>query len=150
MKTMIFGMAGFLVSQAAFSSVETPQTLSLEYARQIAAKAEAYGKKKGWNLSIAIVNSEGNLTYFQRDPQAYVGSIDAAIEKAKSSNAFQRPTSAFVDGIKQGRTGLVSVKGVVALEGGVPILLKGVHAGAIGVSGAKSSEDEEAAKAALE
>jgi uncharacterized protein GlcG (DUF336 family) len=115
-----------------------------------ATQANTYAKKKNWKLSIAIVNSEGNLLYFQRDPEAYSGSIDAAIQKAKSSNAFQRPTSAFVEAIKQGRTGLVTVKDVVALEGGLPIILNEKHVGAIGISGAKSIEDEEAARAALE
>jgi len=127
-----------------------PSVLTLESAQKIAAKAEAYAKKKNWKISIAIVSSEGNLLYFQRDIEAYTGSIEASIQKARSSNAFQRPTSAFVESIKQGRIGMVGVKGVVALEGGVPILMNGKHVGAIGISGAKAIEDEEAAKAALE
>lgn len=126
------------------------KTLTLDYAKKITTKAEAFAKKKNWKVSIAIVNSEGNLLTFQRDPEAYTGSIEAAMQKARSSNAFQRPTGAFVDGIKQGRMGLLSVHGVVAIEGGVPIVLNGKHVGAIGVSGAKATEDEEAAKAGLE
>lgn len=124
--------------------------LTLDLAKKIASKAEAYGKKKNWKLSIAIVNSEGGLVYFQRDPEAYSGSIEASQQKARSANAFQRPTSAFVEGIKQGRMGLLSVKDIVAIEGGVPIVVNGKHVGAIGVSGAKATEDEETAKAALE
>jgi uncharacterized protein GlcG (DUF336 family) len=134
----------------ALTAHEKPKSLTLDFAQKIATQANTYAKKKNWKLSIAIVNSEGNLLYFQRDPEAYSGSIDAAIQKAKSSNAFQRPTSAFVEAIKQGRTGLVTVKDVVALEGGLPIILNEKHVGAIGISGAKSIEDEEAARAALE
>ena len=129
---------------------EKQKTFTLEYAKKIASKAEAYSIKKNWKMSIAIVNSEGNLVYFERDQESYVGSIEAAIQKAKSSNAFQRPTSAFVEAVKSGRTGMIGVKDVVALEGGVPIILNGKHVGAIGVSGAKAIEDEETAKAALE
>ncbi len=144
-KYLILSLAIF-ISNHSFAS----ETLSLDKAQKISAKIEAYAQKKNWKLSIAIVNSEGNLLYFQRNPEAYVGSIDVAIQKAKSSNAFQRPTSAFVEAIKQGRTGLVTVKDVVANEGGMPIIIDGKHVGAVGVSGAKSTEDEEAAKAGLQ
>lgn len=132
------------------ASDEKSKILNVEYAQKIAGKVETYGKKKNWKFSIAIVNSEGNLLYFQRDPEAMSGSIDASIQKAKSSNAFQRPTSAFVESVKTGRTGMIGVKDVVALEGGIPILINGKHVGALGVSGAKAIEDEEAAKAGLE
>jgi glc operon protein GlcG len=124
--------------------------LTLSDAKKIADKASEYAKKKKWSVAIAIVNSEGNLLYFQRDEKSYSGAIEASIQKAKSSNAFQRPTKAFVDGIKEGRIGLVTVKDIVAIEGGLPIVLGGAHVGAIGVSGAKATEDEECAKAALE
>lgn len=123
--------------------------LDLATAKKVAEAAADYGQKKTWKLSVSIVNSEGNLVYFQRGDGTYSGSIEAAIAKAKSANAFQRPTSAFVQGIKEGRNGLLSVPGVVAIEGGVPIVVEGQHVGAIGVSGAKSTEDEEAANAGV-
>ena len=119
--------------------------LTLEMSRKVAERALQYGAKKSWKLSVAVVNAEGNLVYFAREDGAYTGSIDAAPDKAKSSNAFQRPTRAFAEAVQTGRNGLLSVRGVVAIEGGVPILVKGKHLGAIGVSGAKSTEDEEAA-----
>jgi glc operon protein GlcG len=140
----------FLFPIASLSSEDQPKSLSLEYARRIAMRTEAYAMNKKWKISIAVVNSEGNLLYFQRNPEAYSGSIEAAIQKAKSSSAFQRPTSAFVDGIKQGRTGLLTLTSVAAIEGGMPIVLNGQHVGAMGVSGAKSTEDEEAARAGLQ
>ena len=132
-----------------YSHTGFAKTLNLATARKLADVAESYGKTKKWTLSIAIVNEEGNLVYFQRGDSTYSGSINAAIEKAKSANAFQRPSSAFVQSIKDGRMGLLSVPGVVAIEGGVPITIDGLHVGAIGISGAKSTEDEEAALAAV-
>ncbi len=143
----------FLIASLALASQSLADSfprLTLEVAQKIASKASIYAKNRKWNVSIAIVNSEGNLTYFQRDENAYSGSIESALQKAKSSNAFQRPTSAFVDAVKQGRTGLLTGKDVVAIEGGVPIVIAGVHLGAIGISGARAVEDEECAKAALE
>lgn len=123
--------------------------LTLQQARKVADAASSYGLSKGWSLSVAVVNEEGNLIYFLRGDGAYSGSIEASIAKAKSSNAFRRPTSAFVQGLKDGRSGLLSMPGIVALEGGVPIEIAGKHAGAIGVSGAKSTEDEEVASIAV-
>lgn len=127
-----------------------PTELNLELAQKIASKAAACGKTNNWKLTIAIVNIEGSLIYFQRGDGTYVGSVEAAIAKAKSANAFQRSTKAFVDGIKEGRTGLVTVPGIVAIEGGLPIQLKDKFVGAIGVSGARATEDEQCAKKALE
>ena len=149
MKLVTIFYAVFALQTISMAGEVVPTQLTLDLAKKIAAKSEAYAKSKNWKVSIAIVNNEGNLLYFQRDPESYSGSIEASIQKAKSSNAFQRSTAAFVDGIKQGRTGLVTVPGVVAIEGGLQILIKGKHVGAIGVSGAKSTEDEEAAKAGL-
>lgn len=121
--------------------------LPLASAKKALQAAEEFGVKKGWKLSIAIVNEEGNLVAFQRGDDAYSASIEAAIAKAKSANGFRRSTTAFVQGIKDGRNGLLSVPGVVAIEGGLPLTLDGHHVGAIGVSGARSTEDEEAANA---
>ncbi len=126
------------------------ETLNTEVSQTIISKAIECGRKNKWSLSVAIVNAEGRLISFQRDDGSYVGSIDASIAKATSSNAFQRPTSAFVEGVKSGRLGMLSVKDVVANEGGIPIVLNGKHVGAIGISGAKSVEDEQCAKFALE
>lgn len=123
--------------------------LSLVEARRIADAALQCGAKNNWKLSVAIVNSEGNLALFLRGDDSYSGSIEAAIQKAKSANAFRRPTSAFVDAIKEGRTGLVTVKDIAAIEGGVPIQRNGTHLGAIGISGARSTEDAECAQLAV-
>ncbi len=144
MKKLCIAMIFIMSSHAAYA-----RSLNLSTARKLADVAESYGRTKNWALSIAIVNEEGNLLYFQRGDNTYSGSIDAAIAKAKSANAFQRPSSAFAQGIKEGRMGLLSVPGVVAIEGGVPIAIDGLHVGAIGVSGAKATEDEEAAMAAV-
>ncbi len=125
------------------------QELTAEIAKKISTRATQYAAKKGWKISIALVNSEGNLVYFERGDGTYVGSIGSSIEKAESANAFQRPTSAFVEAIKSGRTGLVTGKKIVAIEGGVPMIVKGKHIGAIGISGAKAIEDEEIANDAI-
>lgn len=126
------------------------QSLNLDFAKKIVVKAIECGKKNNWNLSIAIVNAEGRLLAFARMDNSYVGSIQASMDKAISSNAFQRPTKVFADAVNNdGRVGLLSVKDVVANEGGLPISISGKHTGAIGISGAKAIEDEQCAYEAL-
>lgn len=126
-----------------------PAEVALAPATEIIAKALACGTENGWKLSVAVVNAEGNLIAFQRADDAFLGSIDLSIAKAKSSNAFRRPTKAFVEGVNSGNMGLVSVNGVIAIAGGVPINISGAHLGAIGVSGATAAQDEQCALAAL-
>lgn len=148
MRIQVFAFSATLTF-ATSALASTSKALSLQEAQKIAQKAEKYAQKKNWKVSIAIVNSEGNLLLFQRGDGSYSGSIESAINKARSSNAFQRPTSAFADSIKQGRLGIVGVHDILPIEGGIPIVLGGHHAGAIGISGAKAIEDEEVAKNAL-
>lgn len=139
-----------LCAQGTKAEIEKPTELTFELAQKYVAKAIACAQKNKWKVSVAVVNAEGNLLAFGRDDGAYVGSIQASMDKAYSANAFQRPTKAFADSIKDGRIGLLSVKNIVGIEGGLPIMLKDKFAGGIGVSGAKSIEDEQCAKAAME
>lgn len=148
MKSMIF-LLSLLISSVSLAADKGAE-LNLDEAQRIASKATICAVKNGWKLSIAIVNSEGNLIYFQRADGSYSGSVEASIDKAKSANAFQRPTKAFGDGLREGRTELLTLKNVVAIEGGVPIQYGGRHAGAIGISGARAAQDEQCAKFALE
>lgn len=143
----IFPLVFFLT---VFSAESKETQLTLDLANRISKEAFACAGKKSIKISVAIVNSEGNLILFNRDENSYVGSIDASISKAKSSNDFKRPTSAFTQAIKNGRLELLSVKGIVALEGGVPIVINNQHLGSIGISGGRSVEDEECALKALE
>lgn len=142
-------MKSILQILAIFPLSSFAQELTAEVAKKVASKAGQYASAKGWKISVAIVNSEGNLVYFERGDGTYVGSISSSIDKAESANAFQRPTSAFAEAVKSGRTGLITGKNIVAIEGGVPVIINGKHVGALGVSGAKAVEDEEIANEAL-
>ena len=135
-------------------AAQGPSELTSDLAKSYADKTLECGRKNSWKLSVAIVNGENNLVTFRRDDGAYFGSIEGSLDKAKSANAFQRPTRAFAEAVSpknpDSRPGLLSVKNVVAIEGGLPIMLGGKQVGAIGVSGARSVQDEECAKAAIE
>lgn len=148
MKSLISFLLFFSISQSIFAA-KAPKKLSLPVANDLIAKALACGNEKGWSLSVAVVNSEGSLIAFQRSDDAFVGSIKLSIAKAKSSNAFRKPTKAFADGVSGGNVGLVSVDSVIANAGGVPVAFDGTHMGGIGVSGATAAQDELCALAAL-
>ena len=121
--------------------------LTLEVAKQISAAAEAEAAKNKWTVAIAIVDEGGHLIHLAKIDNTQYGSIDVAIQKAQTSAAFKRPTKVFEDGIAGGRNALIGLKGALPLEGGVPIIHDGKVIGAIGVSGVKSTEDGQVAKA---
>ena len=123
------------------------KVLTLDGAKKVAAAAEAEAKKNNWNVVIAVVDDGGNLLYLQRIDGTQTGSIQVAIDKARTAQAFKRPTKVFEDAIAGGRNALIALHGALPLEGGLPILVGGQLVGAIGVSGVKSTEDGQIAKA---
>jgi uncharacterized protein GlcG (DUF336 family) len=100
-------------------------------------------------MAVAIVDTSGNLVYYEKMDNTQLGSANVAIEKARTAALFKRPTKAFQDVLAAGGDGLrvLTLKGVVAVEGGIPLVMDGKIVGAIGVSGAASSQDAQCAKA---
>ena len=136
-----------LVSLPASAQLADKKALTLDAAKKIAAAAEGEAKKNSWNVVIAIVDDGGHLLYLQRMDGTQTGSIDVAIKKAQTAMSFKRPTKVFEDAIAGGRNALIALHGALPLEGGVPVTVGGQIIGAIGVSGVKSTEDGQIAKA---
>jgi uncharacterized protein GlcG (DUF336 family) len=78
-----------------------------------------------------------------------IGSIEVAIQKARTAISFKRPTKAYEDMVAGGRTAILGVPGVIPIEGGLPIVVDGQYVGAIGVSGGTAQQDGLVAAAAL-
>ena len=114
-----------------------------EQAKTIAAAAVAEAKKNQWTMAIAIVDTAGDLVYFERMDHTQVGSVDVAIAKARAAARFKRPTKAFQDALAAGGEGwrILSLDGAVAVEGGLPLMSGGRIVGAIGASGGTSQQD---------
>lgn len=128
---------------------QQPQ-LELSDVRRIAAAAEAHAVQKGWAVSIAVVDAGGHLLWLQRLDGAAPISAQIAPAKAHTSALGKRESKIYEDLINQGRMSFLSAPGLQGLlEGGVPILVDGQVVGAVGVSGVKSSEDVEIAKAGI-
>lgn len=136
--------AGFLLIVASLplcAQVVTKPVLTLDLAKKVASKASAEAAKNQWNVVIAIVDDGGNLIYLEKMDGTQIGSIEVAQAKATTALKFKRSTKVFEDAVAGGRNALLSMPGVVALEGGFPLMFEGVQIGAIGISGVKSNED---------
>nr|WP_244243516.1 heme-binding protein [Leptospira andrefontaineae] len=125
--------------------------INLEQAKKVIAAAEAEAKKNQWNMAIAVVDTGGNLVLLQRMDNTQIGSIEIAKGKASTANNFKRSSRALEEAIEKGGIGLrlLAVPGVFPLEGGELILLDGKIIGAIGVSGAQSTQDGQVARAGI-
>jgi uncharacterized protein GlcG (DUF336 family) len=125
--------------------------ISFDTASRVMAAAEAEAGRNGWPIVIAIVDSTGHLVMLHKLDQAQYGSIVIAQQKAETALNFKRPTKVFQDLVAEGGVGtrVLSMPNVIALEGGLPIFVDGRIIGAIGVSGMRSSDDVQVARAGI-
>jgi glc operon protein GlcG len=141
-----------VVVMPVFAQLPNPYgtAINLESARKVATAAIAEARKNQWNMAIAIVDPAGELVYFEKLDGTQAASVNIAIDKARSSARFKRPTKALQDVLATGGAGLrmLALDGAVPVEGGVPILMDAKIVGAIGVSGGTSQQDTEVATAA--
>ena len=111
-----------------------------------AAKVEA--ARNNWIVTVAVVDEGGYLLHLDRMDGARHHTPEFAMLKARTSAIFRAPTKVLEDAAKE-RPGRASLPGILALQGGLPILFDGECIGGIGVSGVKSHEDEQIAQAGL-
>jgi len=138
------------LAATASAQLTDKKALTLVAAKKMAAAAEAEAVKNNWRMVIAVVDDGGYLIYLQRTDETQAGSVDVAVQKAKSAAMFRRPTKAFEDAVAGGRNALLGLTGAVPIEGGVPIMLDGHLLGAVGVSGGSAPQDGQVAKAGVD
>jgi len=118
--------------------------------KTIAAASEAEALKNGWAVTIAIVDAGGHLLHLQRLDGAAPISAHIAPAKAHTAALGRRESKVYEDMINGGRVSFLSAPDLQGLlEGGAPIVKDGQCLGAVGVSGVKSSEDAQIAKAGI-
>jgi len=128
----------------------TKSVLTANDVKKIAAAAEAEALANNWAVTIAIVDDGGHLLSLQRLDGAAPLTAHIAPAKAKTSAMGRRETKVYEDIINNGRTAFVTAPYVEGmLEGGVPVLVDGHVVGAVGVSGVKSDQDAQIAKAGI-
>jgi glc operon protein GlcG len=135
-------MAGWVTPGEA--QVVEKKALTLEGARQIIATAIGEARRvKAPGGVIAIVDDGGNLMALERLDGTFAAGANISIGKARTAAIFKRPTRAFEDIIKNGRTAMVALPDFTPLQGGVPIIVGDEVVGGIGVSGAASAQQDE-------
>ena len=139
------------VAARAQSPLPYGSPVTLEAAKKGATAALAEARKNSWTVAVAIVDTGGDLVYFERLDGTQVGSVQVAIAKARSAALFKRPTKSFQDTLAAGGVGLrvLALENAVAVEGGIPIVVEGNIVGAIGVSGVTAEQDGQCAAAGV-
>jgi glc operon protein GlcG len=149
-KIFVVSLVLFGALSSAVAQMPNPYGLaiSLENAKKAAAPALAEAAKNNWTMAVAIVGPAGTLVYYEKMDNTQIGSAEVAIDKARTAVLFKRPTKAFQDALAGGGDGLrvLGLKGVVPIEGGIPLVMDGKIVGAIGVSGGTSAQDGQCAK----
>lgn len=156
----IAGMALATAAQAEMATAPAPAPappptygqpgVTLEQATKAVDAAVAEAKKNGWLMAIAVVSNSGFLVHFSKMDQTQFASVQIAIDKGKAAAQFRRPTKVFEDRANGGSPSVLSLHGVVASEGGIPIMRDGKVIGAMGCSGGTSAQDGQACKAGVD
>jgi len=134
------------VALVADAQVVEKKTLTIEGAKKVIAAAVTYAKKNNAPGGvIAVVDEGGNLMALERLDGTFAAGANISIGKARTAVLFKRPTKAFEDIIKNGRTAMVALPDAyfTPLQGGVPITIDGQIVGGVGVSGAASAQQDE-------
>lgn len=147
--TLLFGMAVTTTPKHADAQLIDTKALSAGAVQTILSTAEATAKKNGWKVSIAVVDQNGDLLGFIRLDGASLGTVQISQGKARTAARFARPTKVYADRIANDTLNFLSVDGVYALQGGLPILHNGMVIGAVGVSGVTSAQDEQIAESGI-
>lgn len=130
--------------------MQTKSVLTLSDVRAMALAAEAEALANQWAVTIAIVDDGGHLLWLQRLDGAAPISAHIAPAKARTAALGRRESKVYEDVINQGRTSFLSAPALEGmLEGGVPVVVGGQCVGAVGVSGVKSNEDAQVARAGI-
>lgn len=138
----------FVCANALSQTLPYGTPISLDVAKKVAQAASDEMRKNKLEMTIAVVDSGGNLVYLERANQAGLGTIEPAIGKAKAANGIKAPTKVIEDLIlKQQVVNLIAVPGAFPVEGGVPLIVNNQVIGAIGASGGMPTDDGAVANA---
>ncbi|HUZ75716.1 MAG TPA: heme-binding protein [Stellaceae bacterium] len=127
--------------------MRTKSVLTSSDAQKMLAACKVEAQKNQWDVSIAIVDDNGNLFHLERMDGAPAMTAEVAAAKARTSALTRRPSKFMEDRVKDRPAFLNHPAGGLFVQGGVPLLHQGECVGAIGVSGVQSHEDEQIANA---
>jgi uncharacterized protein GlcG (DUF336 family)/mannose-6-phosphate isomerase-like protein (cupin superfamily) len=135
-----------IIAISAQAQIVEKKSLSLEAAKRVIAAAVTEATRlKAPGGVIAVVDEGGNLMALERLDNTFAAGANISIGKARTAVLFKRPTKAFEDIIKSGRTAMVALPDAffTPLQGGIPIMVDGQIVGGVGVSGAANAQQDE-------
>jgi uncharacterized protein GlcG (DUF336 family) len=130
--------------------MRTRLELTFADCEKIAAASLAEARRNKWIVSIAILDDGGHLLHFTRMDGAAPSTATICVEKARTAALSRRSSGTWEERVKQGRTVMLKMPGILPVQGGVPIVVEGTCVGAVGVSGVQSQEDEQIAQAGID
>jgi uncharacterized protein GlcG (DUF336 family) len=108
---------------------------------------------RGLRVAAVVADRAGHVVAGARMDGAPLGAMPIATDKAHSSALWNQSTEEIgaISGPGQEDWGIAGAMGgrMITFAGGVPIRRDGAQIGALGVSGARSPEDDEIARSAL-
>lgn len=127
--------------------------LNLEVADKLTSAAFDFARQQGLKLSVAVLDAGGHVLRVSRMDGCNFLSPDIARGKAYGAVAWKMPSADLgqrftTPGAASGMVG-ISGQRIVPVQGALPIWSDGRCVGSIGVSGARSDQDEEAARTAI-
>src|SRR3954469_16382126 len=126
---------------AAFTTDEAP-ALTYEGARLAAEAAADEARRRGVAPVISAVDAGGALMFLVRPDLAQVASVEVTTDKARTAAIYRRPSRDFELQASNGRPSALHLARAVPLQGGIPIVHRDAVIGAIGVSGARSADED--------
>ncbi|AJX00149.1 GlcG/HbpS family heme-binding protein [Burkholderia gladioli] len=129
--------------------MRTRPVLTSDDVKRMAAAAEAHAAANQWAVTIPIYDDGAHLLYLNRMDGAAPSTVEMALAKGRVAALGRRDGKLYEEVIKQGRTAFLSAPLTGLIEGGVVIQLDGESLGSIGVSGVKSEQDSEVARAGI-
>jgi uncharacterized protein GlcG (DUF336 family) len=145
-RNLLAALAFALSSGAAFAQAPSyGPDVTIDQAKKIAAGAIAHAQKNKWSMALAVVDRHGSLVYFEKMDDTQIGSVQVALDKAKTAGMFRRATRSLEERVAKGAVPLLALSGATPITGGVPITVGGKIVGGVGVSGGTGDQDEEVA-----
>jgi glc operon protein GlcG len=127
---------------AAFSTTEVP-ALTYAGARMAAEAIAAAAAQRGVAPVVSAVDGGGELVFLVRPDAAQVASVQVTTDKARTAAIYRRPSKDFEDQASGGRPSALHLARAVPLQGGMPMEYAGEVIGAVGVSGARSADEDQ-------
>lgn len=129
--------------------MKTKAVLGIQDVQTILTAAQKHAQEHKWAVTISVVDDGGHLLGLARLDGAAPISAQISPAKARTAALGRRESKGYEDVINNGRYAFLTVPLDAMLEGGVPIIVNEDVIGAVGVSGVKSSEDVEVARAGI-